>query len=100
MNPARLFNQTVEVEPYDGEGAYGPIYGTPYTLPCRIEQERIVAVDDNGEERVVEARLFTAPDANIPAGSRVTLDGVDRRVMSARTAYGLERPSHLEVNLR
>jgi len=97
---ARHFQQTVSVEPLEGQGAFGPEYGDPETVACRIEQKRRIVIDAEGEERVSDTLLFVAADAVIPEGSLVTVDGHQRTVIGVRPVRGRRNVNHLEVSVQ
>ncbi|MDG4832426.1 hypothetical protein O7627_24405 [Solwaraspora sp. WMMD1047] len=98
---------TVQVEPYDGSGAYGDVFGAPVDVtPCVVdESRRLVRVqtqDAAGQEAVSSTTVFAPLATTCPAGSRVTLTGRPAaRVLavSRPTDHGLELPEHLEISL-
>lgn len=98
--PAWMFRQTVSVEPYEGESAYGPVYGAAYDLRCRIESRIHTVLLPDGEESQAMARLYCRPGANLPAQSRVTWDGQLHDVLTVATQPGPGgQPHHIEASL-
>lgn len=92
-----MLAQTVEVEAYQGSGAYGPSYADPATKRCRVESRKRVAVSAQGNDVTIEATLFFDPDEVIPEESKVVLDDKAMKVISSRTHYDLTEGQYLEV---
>jgi hypothetical protein len=98
--PARLLTDSVSVQTFSGEGAYGPVYGTASSVSCRAEAKRQLVRGANGEEVVSELTLFVAPTdgEKFTPGSLVTFAGRTSTVLSASP---MSRPGrgvfHVEV---
>lgn len=98
---------SVVVEPYQGSGAYGDVYGAPTAVtPCVVEDtRRLVRVqtqDAAGHEAVSSTTVYAPPETTAPPGSRVTLpSGRTARVLAAShlDAHGHPLPEHLELAL-
>lgn len=110
MNIARLFKQSVSLETYLGTNAHGPVYASPVTVPCFIEDASKLVRKASEEEilssTTLYAALSTAPDEPAVAGqfapsSRVTLNGRTAHVITAnrQDAAGPARIHHVEVSL-
>lgn len=100
--PDWLLRQTVTLEPYRGESAYGPVYGDPVELRCRIEARRRLVRDRQGREVVADAQAWFAPEAEvtITPESRLTWAGRTYTVLEARPMPGPNgRTHHVEVML-
>lgn len=99
--PPMLLQHTAVIEPYEGSGANGPVYGVPVTVRCYREDKRRKVRATNGAEVTAETTLWCQLDTVAPAGSRVDLG--DRKadvIVSARYDGGqLPVPSHVEVHL-
>lgn len=97
--PKRFLPHTVIVEPYLGDGAYGPQYGPEQTVRCFVDDTRKVVRDTDGAEVASETTVFTRPDADIPEGSQIQVGGRTTRVIrtARRDGGGLPTPDHLEV---
>lgn len=95
--PPFMLAQSVEVEVYQGAGAYGPSYAPATTKKCRVESRKRVAVTAQGNDVTIEATLFFDPDEVIPEESKVVLDGKAMKVVSSRTHYDLIEGQYLEV---
>lgn len=94
--------QTVTVEAYEGEGAYGPIYAPPVTVRMLVDHARRLVRDSTGAEVTSETTLRAPLSTRAPAHSRVTLPGgTTSIVITARAHDGgrLPVPSHLEIDL-
>jgi len=98
---------SVVVEPYQGSGAYGDVYGAPTAVtPCVVEAtRRLVRVqtqDAAGSEAVSSTTVYAPPDTVAPPGSLVTLpSGHVARVLAVAVLddHGIGLPSHLEISL-
>lgn len=105
--PDFLLGHRVTIEPYEGEGAYGPTFGTAVTnVPAFVEDRRRLVRDRNGDEVVSETTVIVKPTVTCPAESRVTVwPGTSRQrtarvvVASRHDGGGLPTPDHLEIAL-
>lgn len=99
--PTGFLTHTITVEPYAGPTPYGPSYGAPVTVSCRVEDETQMVLDANGVEVVSSSKVFCDSDVDIPVESRVTVDGRTTRVLSVLdlSTGGLSTMDHLEVAL-
>lgn len=94
---ALLSGDTVTVTPYLGEGAYGPSYGDPVTVDCRVTYERKLVRATDGDEVVSESTIYVLP--TLPDGSRavdvfaaesaVTHEGRSARVIGVAPHRGM-----------
>ena len=106
MSLARLLTgDTVTVTTYDGETAYGPTYGTPRTVTCRVEHTRKLVRDRMGDEVVAESTIYVLPilqdgsravDVFTPE-SLVTVDGREAQVIGCASHRGQGAPVYVEV---
>ncbi|MER6505896.1 hypothetical protein ABT158_03745 [Nonomuraea sp. NPDC001636] len=98
--PQWVLPHTATIEPFRGNGAYGPVYEPPIEdEPCLIDDERRMVRDDEGTEVVSDTTIFFLPGTRCPAGSRITANG---RQMIAITSFNrdggrLPTPDHVEV---
>jgi len=86
-----------------GDGPYGPSYGSPYEVRCYFEKKLDLVRDSNGQEIVSSARAFMSADYEPPPKSIITFEGVDYEVItSARFDIPLahSKPHHTEVTLK
>lgn len=124
-----LFTRVATVEPYEGSGAYGPIYGDPVEVPCWVSWARELVRDADGNEVVSSGQmllpLHVGPytwdevegewessdveqwdeypehvDVEIPPESRVTVDGHTTTVIGSQVAHTPRGPHHREARLR
>ena len=99
--------RTIQVEAYEGAGAYGDVYGSPTDVgPCVVDDtNRRIAVqtqDAEGTEAVSSTTVLCPPGTMAPPGSRVTLpNGRTARVLATSNldAHGLPLPEHVELAL-
>lgn len=94
MRPSTtLFRDSVSVETYSGDSAYGPIYAASATVLCKVSTLRQLVRNSNGEEVVSEATLYVLPANAAPftPESRVTIAGRASTVLSVapQTARGV-----------
>ncbi|CAL9607381.1 hypothetical protein SUDANB95_05517 [Actinosynnema sp. ALI-1.44] len=99
--PAFLLRHSARIEPYEGEGGAGPIYGAPVDVECFREDARRLVRDRTGEQVVSETTLYCLPGIVAPPKSRVTLSGRTAFVILAKDRHsGTSAPiDHVEVNL-
>ncbi|MEV6413848.1 hypothetical protein [Kribbella sp. NPDC051718] len=99
--PARLRTHTIQVEPYQGTGARGPVFGTAVPVTCRVEEKVQLVRSDTGEEAVSSSMVFCDLDVVIPVESRVTVNGRVTSVLTVATfdTAGRSRLEHKEVFL-
>jgi hypothetical protein len=97
--PAHLLVHTASVEPYEGSGAYGDVYGAPVALPCYFEAERKIVRDAEGDEAVAEATIYADLGDEIKPGSRVTVNGYSSTVITVSVFDdgGLTGLAHREI---
>ncbi len=99
---------TVTVATYEGEGAYGPVWGDPATVQCWVDENRRSVRTAEGDEVVSEATIFaelSAADVFAPE-SRVTLwEGLTGQrtaqviAVKRRDSAGIGLPDHVEVSV-
>ncbi|WP_336214386.1 hypothetical protein [Nonomuraea sp. LPB2021202275-12-8] len=102
MLPEWLLQHEATIEPYLGDGAYGPVWGPPVTVRCLVDDERRLVRDEQGLEVVSDTTLYLPPGTVCPAGSKVTTGGRTITVITAfnRDAGLLPTPNHVEVVCR
>lgn len=98
---ARLLVHTATVEPYEGGGAYGDVYGDPFQLPCYYEGVRQLVRARDGSEVVSEGTLYANPTDSVTPGSKVNILGRDTWVLSVSTFDdgGMTGLAHIAVAL-
>lgn len=97
----RLLRHTVTIEPYLGEGPYGPAYGTAATVRAFVQAEQRQVLDDHGAQLISNTVVYMRLDVVCPARSRLTLPGgvIARVLVSApHHSGGLSSLDHLEVH--
>ncbi|MCX5607040.1 hypothetical protein OHB39_05515 [Streptomyces sp. NBC_00047] len=98
--PPSLLRHRIGVEPYLGDGAYGPAYGLLVVHPALVSHTvRMIRAAD-GRAFTSTAQIIAAPGLDCPPGSRVTLpDGriTTALVSTGHTAPGLPVPACSEV---
>lgn len=98
--PGWLLVHGVTIEPYQGAGAYGDVYGPPTDVRCFLDQQTRLTRDTGGNTVTSTSTVFTTPEVECPAGSRITLpDGRATTVIAAlrRDGGDLGTPDHLEI---
>lgn len=99
--PGWLLRHQVTVEPYLGQAATGPRYGAPVPVRCFVDAARRKVRNQLGEEVLSEATVYCPPATVAPPKSRVTVNGREAFVITAkpRDGGGLPTPDHLELAL-
>lgn len=105
---AQWWVHAVTVERFAGPGPEGDTWAAPVPgVPCFVEDTRKLVRAANGSEVVSETTVyFPSAEADIPAGSKVTLtapfDGRTATVLkcSRHDGGGLPTPDLLEVALQ
>ena len=102
MLPDWLLRHQAQIEPFLGDGAYGPLYGPPVMEQCLVDDERRLVRDAQGAETVSDTTIFFRPGVQCPEGSRVTVNGRVTTVIASysRDGGGLPTPDHVEVVCR
>lgn len=98
--PAALLRHRITIEPYEGEGAYGPTHGPERRVRALVAEAPQVVQTDAGRQEHAAATIITGPDVTCPPGSRLTLpDGRTTTALTVarHTAPGLPVPACLEV---
>ena len=78
-----MMGNTVSVETYVGDGAYGPVYSAPIDVTCGINMTHRLVQTANGEERVsIMVILARSEDAGyFTPESKVTYNGRASKVL-------------------
>lgn len=102
MIPTHLRTHTVTVEPFQGDGARGPVFGAAVQVTCRLENKLQLVRSNIGEEVTSSSTVFCDRGTTIPAGSRVTVAGRITTVISVadHDTGGRSELDHLEVFLK
>lgn len=96
--PTALLRQRITIEPFEGESAYGPVYGTAVeNIPARFDGQRRTVRKADGTDLIASGTVIVRPDVTVAAQSRVTIDSTVYEVVDVVPGQGLSRPSHLEV---
>ncbi|MEJ2886154.1 hypothetical protein [Actinomycetospora aeridis] len=77
-----VYRKTVTVHPYEGEGAGGPVYGTPFDLACWYEPKRADSTDKDSETTAGPILAPLAAADTVPVGSLVDVDDTQTWVKS------------------
>jgi hypothetical protein len=98
--PAVLFQHEVTIEPFQGNGANGPVYGAPVTVRCFRDDKRRLVRAPNGSQVVSESTVYCLPGTVAPPESRINLGSRVATVITSADRDGgtLPVPSHVEVN--
>ncbi|MEW1638653.1 hypothetical protein AB0469_31915 [Streptomyces sp. NPDC093801] len=102
MIPGWLLMQTVTIQAYLGDSAYGPQYAAPVTARARVEEQIRTVRDERGEEVTASTTVYLFPDQACPPESLVTTpSGRTASVITSalHSAPGLGTPDHREVTL-
>lgn len=81
----RYFTHPATVRVYTGQGRFGPEYQEPRAFSCLVDGKRRMVRNPQGEQVVSTYTLYLDPDDSISLGSLVTLNGLERPVLSSTT---------------
>lgn len=100
MIPDFLLQHTVTIEPFEGSGANGPVYGAPVTVPCLRDDKRRLVRGASGSQVVSSTTVYCQPGTVAPPESRVDLGSRVATVITTADHDGgtLPVPSHVEVS--
>lgn len=101
--PGYLMRHTVSIEPYSGDGAYGPTYEEPTPVKCLLDEQTRMVRDKDGRQVSSTSTAYCPLSTTAPPGSKATLpDGRVTFVIAAlrRDSGGPVTPNHLEVQLQ
>ncbi|MFC4912588.1 hypothetical protein [Actinomadura gamaensis] len=98
----RLFTDQATVEPFQGDGAHGPIYGPPVSVECRLQEATDYRTGNADQQQTTAATVLYLPyTAVVPARSRVTLpDGRVGTVTEIHRHRGRPGLRHQKVVIR
>lgn len=102
---ALLSGDVVTVTPYAEETAYGPTWGDPVEVSCRVEYGRKLVRNTAGDEVVSETTIYVLPvlpDGRravdvFPVESLVTHEGRQGTVIGAAPHRGMGGTVYVEV---
>jgi len=102
---ALLTGDTVAVETYSGETAFGPAYESERIFDCRAQADRKLVRNGSGDEVVSEVTLYlpTSLPGELAAvevfatESRVTVNGRQSQVVNVQAHRGRGAPVYVEV---
>lgn len=99
--PKWLLQHQVTIEPFEGNGANGPVYGAPVTVKCFRDDKRRLVRGASGSQVVSGSTVYCLPGTVAPPESRVDLGTRVATVITVADRDGgkLPVPSHVEVNL-
>lgn len=101
---ALFFTMSATVEPYQGAGPNGDLYGAAVVVPGFLDDGEVLERTPQGEQLVARTRFYCALSHadNFPPESKVTVNGRALQVefIRRRDASAFDGPSHLEVALK
>jgi len=93
--------ERVTVQALTGAGPYGPQYSAPQSdVPALVEDVHDLVRTSTGEEVLVRSQVFLPPTVTVTAGSLITVDGVERAVVTVEHLRDDAGPHHVEVRLQ
>ena len=94
-----LYRTPISAQRYLGRDSNGdPSFADAETAMCRVEYTRANVINAQGEQVVSEIRLFS--EIEIPAGSLVTIKGLEWPVLSCSEAISVGGSiDHYEMRL-
>lgn len=102
MIPRASLRKRITIEAYQGESAYGPVYGAPLIdVPARFDGKRRVVRKADGTDLIASGTLTLRPGVLITSQSRVTVpvNGENHvyEVVEVLPHEDLTRTHHIEV---
>jgi len=73
---------TATITEYEGEGAYGPIWGNSYEIDCYFVHKEKIAFDNKGNEVTSPAQLYTSANINPNQQSKVNVNNNDMEIIA------------------
>ncbi|MCE5200841.1 MAG: hypothetical protein ABFD54_05715 [Armatimonadota bacterium] len=98
--PRSSLRDSMSIEPFAGNTAYGPRYGAITTEPCIFEPGYKKITDKLGAEVVASAFCILGATSTTKTQDRVTKDGQVYEVIDAQPIPVNGRVSHVEVYLK
>jgi hypothetical protein len=65
---------TATITEYEGDGAYGPIWGDSYEIDCYFVHKKKITFDEEGNEITSPSQLHTSADINPKEQSEVSFE--------------------------
>ena len=95
-----LLKDTVLVETYVGEGAYGPVYAAAKAVSCNVRMKRRLVKTADGVESVDLPVLTAHPDdaASFTPETRLTIAARASTVLGVEPFTFRGQTSHVEVS--
>jgi len=72
--PKSVQPHTATITEYEGEGAYGPIWGNSYEVDCYFVHKEKIAFDNEGNEVTSPSQIYTSADVNPKKQSEVEFE--------------------------
>lgn len=98
-----FFVNTVDLETFQGTGAYGDSYAEPVSVTCFVDDGVHMVRNKTGEEVVSATTIYAPPgwEGSLVVDSRVTVNGRTAYVIAvnAHDSGPLGLPDHVEAHL-
>lgn len=98
--PVSLFRESISMAPLIGNGAYGPVFGSSYSIMGCVQPETRSVPDMLGNETVATAHVFFPGGARVGVGDLAEFDGRRWEVVEVQDLRIGGVPHHLEVVFR
>ncbi len=96
--PNEALRETIQIEDYDGAGAYGVVLAPARTIRASVQQTDRLVVDTNGRQMLASALIMIRPEAGpVSIESKITWGDEVLRVVRAFPIPDTFRPSHWEI---
>lgn len=96
--PTSVLRQSLTVEDYLGEGAYGPAFGPAREMRASVQQTGSVLMEWKNEQIVVNSMVIIRPeDGPVAPGSKATIGADTFRVVKSFAMPDAFRPTHWEL---
>ena len=84
----------VTIEPYEGEGAYGPIYGDTYTIKGYYVEKEEYSRNDDGDEVLSSSQLYTSENITLQKKSKLTFESNTKEVLTTNRNFNAMTGQH------
>ena len=78
--PKSVQPHTATITEYEGEGAYGPIWGDSYEIDCYFVHKKKITFDEEGNEITSPSQLHTSANIKPKKQSEVEVEGVTKKM--------------------
>lgn len=98
--PTSELTDVLTVRPFEGSGAYGPVYGAAYSATVYAEPGIKRVSDSAGREVVANLMIIAPPAVSLTVGDEATYEGRRYEVIDSQALHSRGVAHHSEVYLK